>query len=133
MKRRPAENGSALIEGALTFTIFIMLVFGIMDLCRLMWWYNGLPYLAREGTRFAAVRGSTSSSPAAATDVTTAVTAKAIGYQSSNLSVSTTWIPDNNPGSAVRVTVAYPFRPLVPYVPSGTITLSSISQLTITQ
>ena len=89
--------------------------------------------LARDGTRFAAVRGRTSLTPATASDVTTAVAAQAIGYTSSNLTVTTTWSPDNKPGSVVNVAVSYPFDPIVPYIPVGTITLKSTSKLTITQ
>ena len=132
-RRQRGQRGSALLEGAFIFTILMMLLFGILDLCRLVWWYNGVSYLAREGTRYAAVRGNSSVAPATAGDVTNAVTAQAIGYDSANFTIATTWIPDNKPGSAVKVIVTYPFTPIVPYVPPGTISLSSTSQLTITQ
>ncbi len=131
--RSQNQRGSALVEGALTITVFMMVLFGILDLCRMVWWYNGMSNLAREGTRYAAVRGSTSLSPATASTVTAAVAAQAVGYTSSDLTVTTTWSPDNKPASVVNVQVSYPFTPLVPYIPTGVISLKSTSKLTITQ
>jgi len=52
--RRP-ELGQSMTEFALVFPIFIMLVFGIIDLGRFVYTANALNNGAREGTRFATV------------------------------------------------------------------------------
>jgi Flp pilus assembly protein TadG len=111
----------------------MMVLFGILDFCRMAWLYNGMSNLAHEGTRFAAVRGKDSLTPATASAVTAAVTTQAIGYASSNLTVTTTWTPDNKPGSVVTVKVSYPFNPIGPYIPAASFTLTSTSKLLIVQ
>jgi hypothetical protein len=111
----------------------MMIIFGLLEMGRLVWWYNIMPMLAREGTRFAAVRGSTSTTPATATDVTAAVKSKAIGFDPASMTVSTTWTPNNKPGSVVKVAVSYTFIPIAPYIPASPIPLTSSSQLVIAQ
>lgn len=132
-RRRRLQRGSTLVEGALTLTVLLMVVFGIMDFGRLVWWRTMLADAAREGSRYASMRGSTVTQPATAADVTTDVKKSIGGMDTSALNVSTTWNPNNQPGSTVQVTVSYNFSPLVPYIPSSLITLTSTSAYTISQ
>ena len=55
------------------------------------------------------------------------------GLNGSKIVVSTTWSPDNSPGSTVRVQVSYPFTVAIPFMDGNTLNFSSTSQLTITQ
>jgi len=64
MTGRPRERGSAIVESALVLLIFVMLFLALSDVARMIYAYNELPYLAREGARYAAVHGSNSSSGA---------------------------------------------------------------------
>jgi hypothetical protein len=47
--------------------------------------------------------------------------------------VTTTWSPDNKPGSVVTVSVSYNFPPLTSLVSSVTIPLSRTAAMVITQ
>ena len=53
--RRPKERGQGLVEFALVFPVFILLLFGILDLGRAVYAYNTIGDAAREGARVAIV------------------------------------------------------------------------------
>ncbi len=52
-----AERGQALVEFALTVPIFLMLVFGIIDLARLIFAFTQVIDAARQGVRYGIVEG----------------------------------------------------------------------------
>lgn len=131
--RRRRQRGSGLVETALCLTVFLMILFGTIDFGRSMFAYNYVSYAAREGARYAIVRGQSSGRAASTTDVSTYVKSEAIGLSPADITVSTTWNPDNRPGSTVQVRVQYSFQPIVPYMPSGTWALASTSKMLISQ
>jgi Flp pilus assembly protein TadG len=58
------ERGAAAVEAALMLSLIILpLIFGIMDFSRAMYAYHFVAYAAREGSRWASVRGSTCAAP----------------------------------------------------------------------
>jgi Flp pilus assembly protein TadG len=143
------EHGSTLIEFGATAGILAMTMFGLMTMCQGIYTYHYVSEAAREGTRFAAVRGSTCSGltggcPAASSDIQTYV--QNLGYpgiKSSLATVTTTWAayptgttcaPSttcNNPGNAVKVKVQYAFPLSIPYLGTKTLTMTSTSDLII--
>ncbi len=123
------EQGSELIELGLVGLLLFTLVFGIMEFGRAIWIYDTVAHLAREGARYAIVRGAESGQAASAADVDAHLQSLAAGMM--GLAVTTTWTPDNEPGSVVQVRVDRPFDPIVPLVGLGPITLSSTSRLVI--
>jgi Flp pilus assembly protein TadG len=58
-RRLKGEQGSGLVEYALIFLLFITMLLGIMDFCRMLYAYHFVSSAAREATRYASVRGST--------------------------------------------------------------------------
>lgn len=94
-ERRPqGEGGQALVEFALIMPVFLLLVLGLFDVARAVWQENTLAYAAREGTRYAIVHGSASSSPVHPgnpTPVETVVRNAALGVP--NITVTSSW-PD---------------------------------------
>ena len=121
------ETGSELVEFALAGLLFFTVLFGIMEFGRAVWTYGTAAHAAREGARYAIVRGSESGRAASAGDVANYVQGMATGI--TEMTVTTTWQPDNNPGSVVQVRVDCPFRPVLPMIPS--ITLTSTSRMVI--
>ena len=119
------------MECALCLTIFLMILFGSIDFGRMVFAYNFVSYAAREATRYAIVRGTANATTAAA--LTTLVKGEAVGLNSSAITVTSTWTPDHTPGSTVQVVVSYAFTPIAPYMPGGTLTLSSTSKMLISQ
>ncbi len=119
----------------MTLAVFLTLVFGVCEFGRAIWVYTLLCHAAREGTRYAAVHGSQSgmASSTAISNTNTLVKARAVGLPSANVNVTTTWVPNNTPGNAVRVHVSYNFKFVTPYrLPKTTLTLASSSQLMVT-
>jgi Flp pilus assembly protein TadG len=132
------ERGSALVEFAAVFTVLFTFLFAIMDLSRAFYSYHFVADAAREGTRYAMVRGSTCTSwttacPAAASDIQTYLKSVPAGINPASLTVTTTWTPDNNPGSVVQVQVQYSFKPIFPLIPKTALLMTSTSQMVISQ
>jgi hypothetical protein len=56
--RPDSESGQTLVEFALVLPIFLMVVFGLLDVGRLVYTNSALSQAAREGARLAAAEGS---------------------------------------------------------------------------
>jgi Flp pilus assembly protein TadG len=121
---RREDDAQSLLEFALVLPVFLLLVFGIIDLSRAVWEENELAFAAREGTRWAVVHGSsavvkagpgslsyTAGPPSSDTGVTAAVLNYTTGIP--GVTVASAW-PDgnNNRNSRVSVDVSAPFVPL---------------------
>ena len=61
--RLRGESGSTLVETALSITILLVLVVGILDACLMVYSYHFISNAAREGARYAIVRGNTWAQP----------------------------------------------------------------------
>ncbi len=53
---RKRERGATLLEFAIGATVFLTVMFGVVELGRLFWTHNALRDAARRGTRYATVR-----------------------------------------------------------------------------
>jgi Flp pilus assembly protein TadG len=53
---RKNEEGRTLLEFAITGTVFLMVLFGVIEFSRLYWTHNALRDAARRGVRYAAIR-----------------------------------------------------------------------------
>ena len=149
------EEGAAIIEFAVGSSILFSLLFGIMMMSLAFFTYHFVADSAREATRWAMVRGSTSctNTPgltecnATAAQIQTYVSS--LGYMNiptSDTTVSwltasatqpTTWTACagtcNIPGNLVSVTVTYAFPLNIPFVSAQTLNITSTSQMVISQ
>jgi Flp pilus assembly protein TadG len=111
------EGGQAIVEFALMLPLFLLLVTGIIDLSRAVWEENTLAYAAREGTRYAIVHGSGSTTPSGPctncndANITAVVQAAAVGV--GNVTATTNY-PDgiNQKNGRVSVDATALFVPL---------------------
>jgi Flp pilus assembly protein TadG len=156
------ECGRELLEFALSSTILITMVLGIVDVSRALYVYHFVTHAAQDGARYAMVRGddwtsscSTSAPPsftmtfgckAANTDVQNYVESLAL-VNKNNLHVSTTWpqtTPDcstgcsacataDSKGCMVKVNVQYDFTFDTVFFKQTTVTFSSTSEQVIQQ
>jgi Flp pilus assembly protein TadG len=150
INRINTEDGQSTLETALSAIAVLTLFLGVMQMCLALYTYHFVSEAAREGTRYAMVRGSScfgfsSACPAQASDVQTYV--RGIGFPGivpANVTVTTTWpttgssctpssLPCNNPGNFVQVTVQYKYPLSIPFVPSSSLPLSSTSKMAISQ
>ena len=134
MRTRPAERGETLVEFTVASVVFLMTIFGMIQFGLAVWRYNSLSYLAQEGARWAAVRGSNTScscTVATSDDVQTYVRARAVGIASAALTVTTTWPEGHDAGDTVQVIVQSSFTPRSGFIPTPTLSLASTAQMTI--
>lgn len=151
------DTGSAIVEMALSSSVLFAMFFGMFEMSMASYTYHYVSDAAREGSRYAVVRGSTSChntglTGCGATSDSIATYVKGLGYpgiKSSNMTVTTTWYTPsvgtprtwtlcstgtcNAPGYLVKVNVVYAFPFSVPFVPSRTINVGSTSQMVISQ
>jgi hypothetical protein len=73
MIRRSKPRGQAMVEFALIFPIFILLLVGLFDLGRVIWVNDTLATASREAARFAIVHGAKSRCPVGPAPVGTPV------------------------------------------------------------
>jgi Flp pilus assembly protein TadG len=125
------QKGSVLVESAITLLIVLLFLIGIMEGGLLIWSYNTVAFAAREGTRYATVRGADSSSPASASTISTYVKAQAVGLDPNLMTVTTTWNPSNSPGGFVQVVVQYQYSTLTSLFVSAPIALTSTSKTVV--
>lgn len=123
---RGARRGSALVEFALFFMLYLTLLLGLLELGRLVWTVATLSHAAREGARYATVHGSGNpdtddqGQTITAESITSVVKGRAIGLDKQLIEVESLWDPDDSRGSLVRVQVEYSFQPLFsPILPSA--------------
>lgn len=127
------ERGSAIIELAMSFLLFFVLLFAVMEFGRLVASYNILAGATREGVRYAIVHGSASGAPASSDDIATVVKRWAVGLDRNAITVNTTWTPGKGPGSKVQVQARYAVVPLTGLIYGSSITIGSSSQMVISQ
>lgn len=151
-----AETGSALIEAAVSVTVMLALLIGLFELGMACYEYHFISDAAREGARYAVVRGSASCTSeaehlsdckATATQIQDYVAGlEYVSLAASDVSVSwlqasattpTTWSTCatvcNGPGNMVKVVVTHSFPLAVPFMPSKSLSLNSTSEMVISQ
>jgi Flp pilus assembly protein TadG len=143
-----------MVEFALTVVLLLVMLFGVIDFGRALYTYHFLSDAARDATRWAAVNGADcaldlscngtdgmNSGPANAAAVQNYVAGIVPpGIDPSKVTTTPIWPGNgtstcpsgsNNDGCPVQVEVSYNFNFIMPLVHSGSITLSSTSELVI--
>ncbi len=133
LRRGPKQGGQALVEFALTWTLFMVItVVGVMDFGRAIWAYNLVSHAARASARYAMVHGSESLAPASAADIEAVARKQMFFLDQSSLNVTTQWLADNSPGSDVEIRIVYTFTPLLGIFQAGAFQVGSKSKKVIT-
>ena len=158
LARLRKDDGASVIELAVSCSVLFTMLIGICQLSVGLYAYQYCADAARQASRYAMVRGSTSctNTPnlsncnATASEISAWV--KSLGYtgiNSSNVTVTTTWCSagtstpmtwsscaagtSNAPGNLVKVVVAYPVSFHIPFAPQLSLNLGSTSQMVIAQ
>jgi hypothetical protein len=146
---RPQSRGQALVEFAFVAPLFFLLLFGIIEAGRFIFYYEVLNNATREGARYAIVNGAnsitscdlggptgppapdTTSCDPTGEDVRQAVRNAAIGTLGTGVTVTPTWFENNGRGEKVTVEASYTYSSLIPLVPLPNITVRAESSLVI--
>jgi Flp pilus assembly protein TadG len=133
------------VEYGIVLALLLMMLFGLIDFGRALYAYHFVSEAAREGTRYAMVRGSACQSPgcpASPTDIQNYVKNVPAGIDAAQLTVTPTWNPNgsanctgpqNAPGCVVEVQVSYNFNFMLPFLPRSTVVMQSSSEMVISQ
>jgi Flp pilus assembly protein TadG len=135
------ESGQAIIEIALALPMIAAFAFAVIEISLAFYSYCMISESAREGTRWAIVRGATCTTGggASCTTTTSAINSEVSSLGWPNLGNGTMTpnasFPDGNqnPGSRVQVAVSYVFPYNLPFLPKGSIHMSSTSVMYIVQ
>ena len=120
-----------MVEFALGFMFVLVLIIGLMEFGRAVWTYTTVAHATRQAARYAMAHGS--QNPATTDQIRAVVASQAVGLDSSQLEVNTTWNPANQRGATVQVQVRYPFQlvssPLL--VNQGTLRIGATSRMVV--
>lgn len=142
--RRRGEDGQSLVEMALILPMMLGFVLGLIVIFLAFYTHEYLSELAREGSRYAAVHGSSCETSAG---VSCTVTSGQVGTYVAGIGLPnlgggsmtannvTTTYPDLDevPPHRVQVTVTYTFPYKIPFVTSKSLSMSSTSEMNIIQ
>lgn len=105
-----------MVEFAIVAGLLTVLLLGIFEFGLAAWSRNNVAADAREGARYAIVHGSRSGTVADATAVSDYVKSRtALG---NTIRVYTQWPTNKDPGSVVKVSVAYSVPRRGPFIPA---------------
>lgn len=146
-RHRASHRGQALVEFALVFPVFLLLLMSVIEFGRFIVAYEAANNAVREGARYAIVHGYYSIAPvgpgpaapdnacppttASATPVQSVVQANAYTLPPAT-DIEVCW-PDgtNVRGNRVLVSADFPFKVLIPLVPLPQINIHAESTLVI--
>ena len=135
------DRGEAAMTMVLSVPIMVCFIFGLMQVCVAYYSYERISEIAREGTRYAIVRGATCETYAGGSCTISASSLQTyvLGLGFPDLAGGTTSVvasfPDGDEaiGHHVRVVVTYVFPYKIPYSTAKSFTLTSTSQMTFIQ
>jgi Flp pilus assembly protein TadG len=161
--RKSGERGATILEFAITLVFTFVLIFGMIDFARALYSYHYLSNAAREGARFASVRGAAcdpaavapcSAGPGDIQNFVQQIAPQGIDSASVTINQNGSFLypnpnnlpicgtTPNYPGCTVQVQVNYPFNFIFPVsfynsspvsFQAATINMSSTSQMTISR
>src|SRR5580704_15534307 len=104
MHSRRRERGQGTVDFAISAVIFFVIIAALMDVARGVWYQGTLQNAVREGTRYAMVHGSQSSSPVGPSDgnytvgppskdstITSLVDQRLTGLSTAGVTVGASW------------------------------------------
>ena len=132
--RKQQRRAATVMEWAVVAPVFFLLLIGLIVGALGVFRYQQMASLAREGARFASVRGAkyaevTGQAAATGSDVYDQVILPgATALDPAQLGYDVTWTPDNRQGSQVTVKVTYHW---IPEAFLGGVDLTSTSTMTV--
>jgi Flp pilus assembly protein TadG len=120
-----------MVEFALVIPAFFILLFGFIQFSIIFFGYCNAKYASQVAVRYAIVHGSLSATPCTNIALTNIAKQYLWGAPSGAITVTSTWSPDNNPGSTVTVRVSILYKTLIPFSSLSTIPVGASAQGTI--
>jgi Flp pilus assembly protein TadG len=130
--RRDRQAGQSLIEFSLSALVVLTLIINIMNVGYGVFCYHTIAYAARAAVRYAVVHGPSSPHPATDSQIqqVAASSAPGVSLSTSNITVSWPTDPRISTKKDAKVTVSMPYTL---YIPPTSLTLTSTSQMLVSQ
>lgn len=127
--------GQTMVEFAMVASLFLLLLFGVMQMALTVYNYNTVCSAAREAVRFAIVHSPASANSATTAQIQQVAMNEAVGLNSSQLTVTVSWPADAKLPlqKDAQVTVSYQYQLKIPFLSPVTLTLASTSQMLVSQ
>jgi Flp pilus assembly protein TadG len=115
---RLGEAGSVAVEYALCLPFLLALIYGIIEVSHYAYLRTTVANVAHDAVRYASIHSSSAQTPATASDVKSFVNNElsSLGLNpdgTAGTTVTVTYSPDNSPGNPVKVSITYPYVPLM--------------------
>lgn len=145
------DEGASVVEFALVATVLLSIILGVMEICLALFTFHSISEVAREGSRYAMVRGDmcvVSGVSCTTSEAAIQSYMRGLGYPGinpSNMTVTATYsaypagsgcAPNancENPGNLVTINVVYQFPLTIPFMPASTLAMTSTSAMVISQ
>jgi len=146
VSNRNPRRGVAAVEGAIVLSVFLLILFGMLDLGLLVLDYNTLSEAARRLARQAIVHGqmaapaqsvwgpaTVNGTAADGTEYATALSRELATFNLSKVNYSIEWpVGTNRPDDPVIVTVTFQYPPIIPYLlGSQTIPIRAVTNMSV--
>jgi Flp pilus assembly protein TadG len=135
LNRKNYAAGQTMVEFALVASVFLLLIFAIMQVALTVYNYNTVCSVARETVRYAMVHSPASPNPATNSQIQQVAINNAVGLDSSRLTVTVTWPADANLPlqKDAQVGISYQYQLSIPFLKTVSLTLASTSQMLVSQ
>jgi Flp pilus assembly protein TadG len=129
------SRGQTLAEFGLAAALFFLFVFGIVEMGIIVYQYTTISMAAREATRYAAAHSPTSANPASTDQIKAIATNEAPFLSASEVTVTFPADPSVNllNQSDAVVTISHTYSQHIPGMSPLTLTLTSSSQMLVSQ
>jgi Flp pilus assembly protein TadG len=129
------SRGATMVEFAITATVLFTVLFGIMEMSTAVYDYHLVCTAAREGVRYAIVHSPTSANPASTDQIQTYAKTYATGLDQSQLTVTASFQADSRLPTQkdAKVIVTYNYPLSIPFMTNPTLSLTSTSQMLVSQ
>lgn len=131
--RRPPA-GQAIVEFAMVATVFLLLFFGITEMGIVVYQYSSVCTAAREAARYAMVHSpANTQNPATTAQIQQIAIDHAPFLSTANVSVSFPADPTLPGQKDAQVAITYNYTQQIPFMSPVTLTLTSTSQMLVSQ
>jgi Flp pilus assembly protein TadG len=129
------SDGQTMMEFAMVASIFLLLMFAIMQMALIVYNYNTVCMAAREAVRYAIVHSPASRNPATTAQIQQVAINNAVGLNAGQLNVTVNWPADAELPlqDDAQVKVSYQYQLNIPFLAPATMTLASTSQMLVSQ
>ncbi|MBC7005069.1 pilus assembly protein [Photobacterium sp. BZF1] len=123
------QKGIFTVEFAIVCGLFFLILFTVLEGARLIYTYHSIANIARDGIRYASVRGTEAGEDSLRVGDAPVAVAQLKSYlnQRSNISdldITTSWTDGEAllSGDIISINVSVDFEPVTPFIPSITLT-----------